>query len=156
MADKRRAKSVKSMKVALTVNSKSIKDAGFYFASTADVHITYNRLLFSKYSEVQLSHIQMADNLKLKVLSKGTVSLKVIIDGKALQVNFPNVFYSHDLEYNLLSVKIEKMMVFDNENNIALVGTQIRTGYSVDVPCDKTYQALSSYSQPQNQASWTE
>ena len=156
MADKRRAKSVKSMKVALTVNSKSIEDAGFYFASTADVHITYNRLLFSKYSEVQLSHIQMADNLKLKVLSKGTVSLKVIIDGKALQVNFPNVFYSHDLEYNLLSVKIEKMMVFDNENNIALVGTQIRTGYSVDVPCDKTYQALSSYSQPQNQASWTE
>ena len=52
MAGKRIAKSVKSMKVALTMNWKSTKDAGFYLDSAADVHITYNHLLFSKYSEV--------------------------------------------------------------------------------------------------------
>ena len=47
MAGERIAKSVKSMKVALTVNSKSTKDAGFYLDSAADVHMTYDRSLFS-------------------------------------------------------------------------------------------------------------
>ena len=47
MAGQRIAKSVKSMKVALTVNSKSTKNAGFYLDSAADDHMTYNRLLFS-------------------------------------------------------------------------------------------------------------
>ncbi len=135
MAGERIAKSVKSIKVALTVNSKSTKDAEFYLDFTADVHMTYDRLLFNKYSQVQLSSIQMADNSKLRVLGKGIVFLIVIIDGEALQINFLNVVHSPDLEYNLLSVgtieeagysvlaKNGKRTVFDNENNFALVGT---------------------------------
>ncbi len=108
----------------------------------------------------------MANNSKLRVLGKDTVSRTVMIDGEALQVNFLNVLHSLDLEYNLLSVgTIEeagysvlaingKMKVFDNEDNVALVGTRIETGYLVDVPCDETYQALStSHSPPKNQAS---
>ncbi len=57
MAGEKIAKSVKSMKVELTVNFNSTKDAGFYLDSAADVHMTYDRLLFSTYSEVQLSPI---------------------------------------------------------------------------------------------------
>ncbi len=45
------------MKVALTVNSKSTKDAEFYHDSAPNVHMTDDRLLFSTYSEVQLSRI---------------------------------------------------------------------------------------------------
>ncbi len=83
----------------------------------------------------------MADNSKLRVMGKTTVSFKVIIDGVALQVNFLNVFHSLDLEYNSLSVvtikeagysvlaKNRKMTVFDNEDKSALVETQMGTGY---------------------------
>ncbi len=65
MSGKRIAKSIKSMKVALTINSKSSKDEGFYLDSSADVHMTYDRLLFSIYSEVQVFFIQKDDNSKL-------------------------------------------------------------------------------------------
>ncbi len=130
--------------------------------------MTYNRLLFCTYTEVWLCPIRMADNSKLSVLGKGTVSPTVMIDGEALQVNFLNVFHSPDLEYNLFSVgtieeadysvlaKNGKMTVFDNEANVALVGTQIGTGYLVDVPCDEIYQAFSSHSPSQNHTCWTE
>ncbi len=47
MAGDQIAKSVKSMKVPPTKNSKSTKDVGFYLDSAADVHMTYDRLLFS-------------------------------------------------------------------------------------------------------------
>ena len=156
------------MKVALTVNSKSTKDTEFYHEFATNVHMTYDCLLFSTYSEVQLSRIRMADNSNQRVMGKGTVSFKVIIDGGALQVNFLNVLYSLDLEYNLLSVvtikeagysvlaKNGKMTVFNNEDKSALVETQMGTGYLVDIPCDWTYQALSSHSPSQNRASWTE
>ncbi len=46
MAGERIAKSVKSMKVALTINLKLTKDAEFYLDSAADVQMTYDRLLF--------------------------------------------------------------------------------------------------------------
>ncbi len=101
MAGKRIAKSVKSMKVTLTVNSKSTKDARSNLDSVADVHMTYDRLLFSIYSEVQISPIQIADNSKLRVLDKGTIFLTVMIDDEALQVDFLNDLHSNDLEYNL-------------------------------------------------------
>ncbi len=93
----------------------------------------------------------MADNSKLKVLGKSNVSFTVMIDIEALQVNSLNVLHSPDLEYNLLLVGIieeagysvvaknGKMTVFDNEDNVALVETQIGTGYLVDVPCNETY-----------------
>ena len=101
MAGKRIAKSVKSMKVTLTVNSKSTKDARSNLDSVADVHMTYDRLLFSIYSEVQISPIRIADNSKLRVLDKGTIFLTVMIDDEALQVDFLNDLHSNDLEYNL-------------------------------------------------------
>ena len=168
MAGEGIAKSIMTMKVAMTVNSKSTQDARFYFDSAADDYMTYDRLLFSKSSEVQLSQISMADNSKLRVLSKGTVSPKVMIDGETFQVNVLNILHSPDLEYNLLLVgtieeagysalaKNEKITVFDNEDNLALVGTQIATGYLVDVPCDETYKTLSFHSPSQNHTSWIE
>ena len=52
MAGKKIAKSVKSMKIALTVNSKLTKDEEFYLDSAADVYMTYDCSLFSIYSEV--------------------------------------------------------------------------------------------------------
>ncbi len=131
--------------------------------------MTYDRSLFSTYSEVQLSPIRIADNSKLRIVGENIVFLPVMIDGKALQVNFLNVFNSPDLEYNLLSVGIieesgysvllknRKLTVFDNENSVSLVERQIETSYMVDRPFDETYQALSSfYSLSQNHDSWTE
>ncbi len=123
------------MKVALTVNSKTTKDARFYLDSATDAHMTYDRLIFSTYSEVRLSSIRMANNSKLRFLGKDTVSLTVMIDSEALQVNFLNVLHSRDLKHNLLLVgTIEKagysvlanngkITVFDNEENVALVKT---------------------------------
>ncbi len=168
MAGKEIAKSVKPIKVALIVNLKSTKDVGFYLDSSPYVHMIYDRLLSSAYSEVRFFPIRVADNSKLRVLGKKTVSLTIIIDCEALQVNFLNVLHSFDLEYNLLSVgtieeagysvlaKNGRMKVFDNKDNIALVGTRIVTGYLVNVHFDGTYQALSSNSPTQNYAFWTE
>ncbi len=91
-----------------------------------------------------------------------------MIDDEALQVDFLNVLHSPDLKYNLLSVgaieeagysvlaKNGKMTVFDNEDNVALIWTQIETGYLLDIPFDETYQVLSSYSPSQNHDFWTE
>ncbi len=80
MAGKQITNSVKSIKVALTIKSKSTKDAKFYFDSTAYVYMTYDRLLFGIYSEVQLFLISMADNSKMKVLGEDTVFVIVMID----------------------------------------------------------------------------
>lgn len=83
MAGKKITNSVKSIKVALTIISKSTKDAGFYCDSAADVYMTYNHLLFSIYNEAQLFLIPMANNSKLKVLGKDNVFLIVMIDDEA-------------------------------------------------------------------------
>lgn len=91
-----------------------------------------------------------------------------MIDSEALRINFLNVLHSPYLEYNLFSVSIidqagysvltknRKMPVFDNEDNITLVGTEIWTGYLIDVTFDETYQALFICSSSQNPALWTE
>ncbi len=76
------------MKVALPLNCKLIKDAGFYFDFAAYVHVIYDCSLFSKYSEVQLFLIRIADNSIVRVLFKATFSLKVMIDSEALKFNF--------------------------------------------------------------------
>ncbi len=98
----------------------------------------------------------MADNSKLRVLDEDNVFFTIMIDGEALQVDFLNDLYSFDLGYNLLSVGIteeagylvlaknRRTTVFDNGKNVILVETQIRTGYLVDVLCNKVYQVYSS------------
>ncbi len=139
------------MNVGMTFYFKSTKDAGFYLDFASNIDMTYDFLLFIIYSEVLFSPIRITDNSKRRVFGKNTVSLTIIIDDKAFQVNCFKVFHFFNLEYKFLSVgkieeagyqvldKNEKMTVFDNEDNFALVKTQIKTGYLVDVPCNETY-----------------
>ena len=148
------------MNVAMTFYFKSTKDAGFYLDFASNIDTTYDFLLIIIYSEVLFSPIRITDNSKLRVFGKNTVSLTVIIDDKAFQVNFFKVFHFFDLESNFFSVskieeagyqvlnKNEKMSVFDNEDNFALVKTQIKTGYLVDISCNETYYDLFFYHSP--------
>ena len=71
------------------------------------------------------------------------VSLKVIINDKALQINFLNIFHSFDLEYNLFSVgpiKKNWLLSLDqnsenesvvNRDDVALMKTQIYIRYLI-------------------------
>ena len=134
----------RSLIVALTVNHES-KNTKFYLDSAAEVHMCYDKLLFSIYNTDNSSPVHTADHTELKVLGKGTVSLDVLINGKLKVVNFYNVLHAPKLEYNLLSVgtiekagysilaKKGKMTVSDNIDNVALEATRIRTSYLVNV-----------------------
>ena len=160
--------SPRSMIVALTVNHKS-KDTRFYLDSAAEVHMCYDRSLFSIYKEENSPPIRTTDHTELKVLGKGMVLLDVLVDGKPEVVNFCNVFHAPELEYNLLSVgtiekagysilaKKGKMTVFDDKDNVALEATRIGTSYLVNVPASGRILALaSSHSVPHNHASWAQ
>ena len=93
-------------------------------------------------------------------------TLDVLIDGKPEVVNFCNIFYAPELEYNLLSVgtikkacylifvKKRKIIVSDDKDNFALKATKIGTSYLVNVLTSKRTLALASlYSVPYNNAS---
>ena len=144
-ADAKPTQSPRSMIVALTVNHGS-KDTRFYLDSASEIHMCYNRLLFSTYSEEDLPPIRTADHTELKVMGKGMVTLDVLVVGKPDVVNFCNVLHAPELEHNLLSVgtiekagysilaKKGKMTVFDDKDNVALEATRIGTSYLVNVP----------------------
>lgn len=97
----------------------------------------YDKSLFSIYKEGNSVFLYTADHTKLNILGKNMVTLDVFIDSKSKVVNYCNVFYTPELEYNLLSVgtiekagysilvKKEKMTIFDNKKNIALKATRI-------------------------------
>ncbi len=99
--------------------------------SASEVYIYYNRLLFCIYNEENSESIYIANHAKLIVLGKNIITLDVLSDGKPKVVNFCNIFYTPELEYNLLLVNIikkvsysilakkGKMIVFDNKNNVA-------------------------------------
>ena len=168
LSDAKPTQSPRSMIVARTVNHEP-KDTRFYLDSAAEVHLCYDRSLFSTYKEESSSPIRTADHAELKVLGKGIVPLDVLVDCKREVVNFCNVFHSPELEYNLLSVgtieiasysilaKKGKMTVLDDEDIVALEATRIGTSYLVNVPASREILALaSSYSVPNNHASWTQ
>ncbi len=115
----------------------------------ANIHMTYDCSLLSKYGEVQLSFIQMTVISKSKVWGTGTFSFTVIIDIEALHDNFLKLFHSPYLEYNLLSVGIinedsdsvlgknGKMMIFGDKDKVSLVEIQIGIHNSVDESCNE-------------------
>ncbi len=93
----------RSLIVALTVNHE-LKDTRFYLDSAVEVHICYDRSLFSTYNKESSSPVRTADHTELQVLGKSIVPLDVLIDGKPKVVNFCNVLHAPELEYSLLSV----------------------------------------------------
>ncbi len=168
LSDAKSTQSPRSLIVALTLNHE-LKDTRFYLDSAAEVHICYDRSLFSTYNKESSSPVRTADHTELKVLGKGMGPLDVLIDGKPEVVNFCNVLNAPDLEYNLLSVgtigkagysilaKNGKMTIHDNKDNVALEATGIGTSYLVNVPASKeTLTLASSHSVPHNNASWTQ
>ncbi len=140
LADGKPTQSPRSMIVAHTVNHRS-KDTRFYLDSASEVHMCYNKLLFSTYNKENSPPVRTADHAELIVLEKGTVTLDLLVDGKPEVVNFCNIFYTPELKYNLLSVgtieragysilaQKRKMTVFDDKDNVALEATRIRTRY---------------------------
>ena len=136
--------SPRSMIVAFTVNHES-KDIRLYLNSAAEVHMCYDRSLFSIYKERNLPLVRTVDHIELNVLGKVIVTLDMFIDGKSEVVNFCNILHAPELEYNLLSIgtikkasysilaKKKKMIVFDNKDNATLEATRIRTSYLVNV-----------------------
>lgn len=104
--------------------SKSIR---FSLDSTLEVN---NKLLFSVYNKRNSPPIYTADYSELKVLGKGMVTLNMLLDSKFKVVNFYNIFYVLELEYNFFSVTIikkasylilakkVKIRVFDKKNNV--------------------------------------
>ena len=143
------------MIVAHTGNQEP-KDSRFYLDSALEVHICYNILLFNTYNEENLLLVHTADQAKLIILGKGMVTLDVLVNGKPKVVNFCNVLYALELEYNLLPVDIikkagyliiaikDKMSVFDNKDNVIFEATRIRTSYLINVPASKKNLTLSS------------
>lgn len=78
-------------------------------------------------------------------MGKGIITLDVLVDGKSEVVNFYNVLHALELEYNLLLVgtiekagysilaKKEKMIVFDNKDNVVFEATRIGISYLINV-----------------------
>ena len=132
------------MIVAHTVNHRS-KDARFYLDSAFEVHVCYDGLLFSTYNEEDSLPVRTADHAEPIVLGKGMVTLDVLVEGKPEVVNFHNVPYAPELEYNLLLVgtiekanysilaKKGKMTVFDDKDNVALEAIRVGTSYLANV-----------------------
>lgn len=143
------------MIIAYTVSHRS-KDIRFYLDFASEVHICYDKLLFSIYKEENSPPVHIVDYVELIVLEKGTVTLDILVDGKLEVINFYNVLYAPKLGYNLLSVGIikkadyliltkkGKMKVFDDKDNVALEATKIRTSYLVNVLASRKILAHSS------------
>ncbi len=144
-----------SMIVAHTVGNTS-KDTTLHLDSASEVHIYYNKLLFSTHKEKDSPPVGTADHAELIVLGWGTVTLDVLEDDKSESLNFCSVFYSPELEYNFFSVStIEKvsysilaqkrqMTVFDDNDNVALEPTRIETSYLANIPANRKNLAASS------------
>ena len=155
LADAKPTQSPRSMIVARTGNHGS-KDTRFYLDSASEVHMCYNRSLFSTYNEEDSPPVRTADHTELIVLGKGMVTLDVLVDGKPEVVKFCNVLYAPELEYSLLSAgtiekagysilaKKGKMTVCNDKDNVALEATRIGTSYLVNVPASRKILAPSS------------
>ena len=85
------------MIIAHIVNHWS-KVPRFYLDSASEVHIYFNRLLFSIYNKKNSPPIRIANYAELVVLTKGMVTFDVLVDGKPEVINFCNVFYTPKLE----------------------------------------------------------
>lgn len=155
------------MIIAFTVNYGS-KDTKFYLDSAAEVHICYDKLLFSIYNKKNSLLVCTMDYIELRLLGKDMVTLDLFIDGKPKVINLCNILHTPELEDNLLSVSIiekvgylilakkEKMIVFDNKNNVAFEATRIRTSYLVNILASKKTLALAFLRLvSHNHASWT-
>lgn len=107
------------MIIAHTLNYR-LENIMFYLDSASKVYICYNKLLFSTYNKEDSPLVHTINHAKLVCLGKGTVTLDILVKGKPKVINFCNVFYALDLEYNLI-----------------LVGTIEKTGYSILVKKEK-------------------
>lgn len=83
------------------------------------------------------------------------ISLDMLINGKLKLINFYNIFYISQLEYNLFSVgtikkvkyfilaKNEKIRLYNIKNNVAIKAIRIETSYLVNILIAKKTLALS-------------
>ena len=113
-----------------------------------------DRSLLSIYKEKNSPPVRTADHTELNVLEKCIVTLDVLVDGKSEVVNFCNILYAPELDYNLFSVGIiekagysilakkEKIIVFDNKDNVAAEAARIGTSYLVNILASERTLAL--------------
>ena len=83
------------------VNSVQGKVKGWWYDTCATVHVTYDKSLFKTFEESKGNHeIQMGNEVKSKVLGKGTIDV-FFTSGK--KVTLVNVLYVPDMNRNLIS-----------------------------------------------------
>lgn len=135
------------MIIAFIVNY-GLKHSWFYLDCAAEIHICYNKSLFSIYKEENSLFIHIPDHTKLNI--------DVHVDGKLKVVNLYNIFYASELKYNFLLIgtieraghsilaKKGKMSIFDNKENVTLKATKIGTSYLVNILASKKTLALAS------------
>ncbi|XP_030495093.1 uncharacterized protein LOC115710880 [Cannabis sativa] len=77
------------------------KVKGWWYDTCANVHVTYHKSLFKTFEESKGNHeIQMGNEVKSKVLGKGTINV-FFTSGK--KVTLVNVLYVPDMNRNLIS-----------------------------------------------------
>lgn len=133
-----------SIIIAYTVNYR-LKYTSFYLDSALKIYICYNKLLFSIYKEEDLQSIYIRNHAKLIIIGKNIVIHNVFVDCKLEFDNFCKVFFIFELKYNLFSVAIiekinygiltkkNKIIVFNNKNNITLEIIRITISYLINV-----------------------
>lgn len=84
------------------------------------------------------------------------VVLVIFIDGKLEVINFYNIFHIFKLQYNYLSLNIiekvgyiilaknEKMIVYNNKDNIIFEAIRIGTSYLINISTNKKTLILAS------------
>lgn len=146
-----------------------LKNIKFYLDSVIEVHIYYDRLLFSINDTKSLPPIYIANYIELKVLKKNIIPFDMLINSKSKVVNFCNLLHAPELRYNFLIVDIikkarysiiaknGKMIVDDNKNSVIILEViRISTSCLVNVSASKktlflTFLHLVSHSN----VSWT-
>ena len=134
-----------SRKVALSVHGE--RDKAWWIDSAADVHMTYDKALFSSYKAVTNEAVQTAEGKCMEVKGKGDVILDIIVNNSTQSIRLTNVFHIPNIQYNLLSVgvieskgftlqfKKGKVSIIDlKDDALAISGTRIGTSYHVDQP----------------------
>lgn len=139
------------MKFALITNFRLAKNIPFYSHCAINTNSIHNWFLLNIQNKIVPFFCWLANNSRLEVFHTGTTSIMVLIDNHAFQVIFLNIFYSLDLEYNLVYVVIiekanyfnvvkdEKRSVFDDENKMYQVLTWIDSCYLFDLIYNKIY-----------------
>ena len=118
-------------------------------------HMTFNKSMFSSYSTVNTSSVELGNNKTVKVLDTGTVEIPISVYGKRVKCMLRNVLHVPGLGYQLLSVPTLEKPGFTTSlhskrcrisNGPKLLASATMTGnmYKLDIRSDSETTLLAS------------